>query len=235
MNARIRKKLARRKKRIQKRLDKNDLRGCSKPMFTASNIQYEIGERGRLVGPGLLADVVEDVQERVDICRLEAPAKIAGGGRIGDAAGAEGVKENLVVAAQLDVLQTGAVAQGVVGEVENVIRLVIRQVNLEQVQSAIDGLGKFEFVDEQVHGADAAVAEAAATLADLVVDVAGGEHGLGSATKVVLVQAFLNPPLATRQLLAYSGVHSKASRDWDDERLALLLKPRKRRGFRVFS
>jgi hypothetical protein len=52
VNARIRKKLARRKKRIQKRLDKKDLRGCSNPMFTASNIRYEIGERGRGIGYG---------------------------------------------------------------------------------------------------------------------------------------------------------------------------------------
>src|SRR5258708_5152807 len=52
VNARIRKKLARRKKRIQKRLDKSNLHGCSKPMFTASNIQYEIGERGRGIGYG---------------------------------------------------------------------------------------------------------------------------------------------------------------------------------------
>src|ERR1700720_2550965 len=52
VNARVRKKLARRKRRIQKRLDKSDLRGCSKPMFTASNIQYEIGERGRGIGYG---------------------------------------------------------------------------------------------------------------------------------------------------------------------------------------
>jgi hypothetical protein len=47
VNAKIRKKLARRKRRLQKRLDKSDLRGCSQPMLTASNIQYEIGERGR--------------------------------------------------------------------------------------------------------------------------------------------------------------------------------------------
>ena len=47
VNARIRQKLARRKRRIQKRLDKSNLRGCAKPMLTASNIQYEIGERGR--------------------------------------------------------------------------------------------------------------------------------------------------------------------------------------------
>ena len=52
VNARIRKKLDRRKRRIQKRLDKNDLRGCDKPMLTASNIQYEIVERGRGIGYG---------------------------------------------------------------------------------------------------------------------------------------------------------------------------------------
>lgn len=52
MNARIRKKLARRKKRIQKRLDKKKLHGCSKPMITASNIQYELGERGRGIAHG---------------------------------------------------------------------------------------------------------------------------------------------------------------------------------------
>jgi hypothetical protein len=52
VNARVRKKLARRKRRIQKRLDKSDLRGCSKPMFTASNLHYEIGDRGRGISYG---------------------------------------------------------------------------------------------------------------------------------------------------------------------------------------
>jgi Transposase DDE domain group 1 len=52
VNARIRQKLARRKKRIQKRLDKKNLSGCCKPMFTACNIKYEIGERGRGIGYG---------------------------------------------------------------------------------------------------------------------------------------------------------------------------------------
>ena len=111
----------------------------------------------RLPGPGLDADVVEDVQERVHILGLEAPAEIAGGGRIGDAAGAQGIEEDLVVAAQFDVLQAGAVAQGVVGEVEDVIRLVVRQMDLEQVQPVVDGLGEPELAHQEVHGADAAV------------------------------------------------------------------------------
>ena len=47
MNAKIRQQLNNRKRRIQRRLDKTKLGECSKPMFTASNIHYEIGDRSR--------------------------------------------------------------------------------------------------------------------------------------------------------------------------------------------
>jgi hypothetical protein len=75
VNAKIRKKLARRKRRLQKRLDKSDLRGCSQPMLTASNIQYEIGERGRGIvygGIGAMHLLVRRLGliEAID-CRLE--------------------------------------------------------------------------------------------------------------------------------------------------------------------
>ena len=43
----IRQKLANSKRRIQRRLDKTNLRGCSKPILTASNLHYEIAERTR--------------------------------------------------------------------------------------------------------------------------------------------------------------------------------------------
>ena len=116
----------------------------------------------------------------------EAAAEVARGGRIGDAAGAQGIEEDFVVAAQFDVLQAGAVAQGVVGEVEDVIGLVVGQVELEQVQAVVDGVDEAELAGQEVHGADAAVADAAAAVADFIVDVAGGEHGLGAAAQVGL-------------------------------------------------
>ena len=52
VNARIRKQIERRKRRIARRLDKNDNRGCSRPMMTASNIHYEIAERARATAAG---------------------------------------------------------------------------------------------------------------------------------------------------------------------------------------
>jgi hypothetical protein len=52
VNARIRKQIERRKRRIARRLDKNDNRGCDRPMLTAANIHYEIADRTRATAAG---------------------------------------------------------------------------------------------------------------------------------------------------------------------------------------
>jgi hypothetical protein len=52
VNTKVQKQLARRKGRIGRRLDKNDNRGCERPMMTASNIHYEVAERTQAVGAG---------------------------------------------------------------------------------------------------------------------------------------------------------------------------------------
>ena len=49
MKPNIRRQLANRKRRIQRRLDKAKLGDCSKPMFTANNIHYEIGDRSEAI------------------------------------------------------------------------------------------------------------------------------------------------------------------------------------------
>jgi hypothetical protein len=43
----LRRHLANRKRRLERRLDKSNLRGCSEPLMTARNIHYEIGDRTR--------------------------------------------------------------------------------------------------------------------------------------------------------------------------------------------
>src|SRR5580704_1497519 len=82
VNAKVRKKLARRKRRIQKRLDQRDLRGCSQPMLTASNIRYEIGERGRGIGYGGIGamhllvrklGLAEAIDRRLHLLRFHRP------------------------------------------------------------------------------------------------------------------------------------------------------------------
>jgi len=57
VNTKIRDRIARRKRRIVQRLDKNDNRGCERPMITATNIQYEIAERTRATAAGGIAAI----------------------------------------------------------------------------------------------------------------------------------------------------------------------------------
>ena len=52
MSKKIHKQLARRKRRIARRLDKRDNRGCERPMFTASNIHYELADRTQAISAG---------------------------------------------------------------------------------------------------------------------------------------------------------------------------------------
>jgi hypothetical protein len=52
VNAKIRRQLAQRKRRIQCRLDPSNRHGGERPMFTASNIRYEISERDRGIAHG---------------------------------------------------------------------------------------------------------------------------------------------------------------------------------------
>ena len=51
MNAKIRRKLAARKRRIKKRLDKTKF-GVECPVISASNIHYEIADRTRAISAG---------------------------------------------------------------------------------------------------------------------------------------------------------------------------------------
>lgn len=52
MKAKIRKQMERRKRRITRRLDRDDLRGCHRPIMIAANIHYEIAERTRATTNG---------------------------------------------------------------------------------------------------------------------------------------------------------------------------------------
>ena len=78
----IRRKLTNSKRRIQRRLDKADLRGCSKPMLTASNIHYEIGDRSRGIGVGGIGAIhalarqcglIERIDRRLELLKIHLP------------------------------------------------------------------------------------------------------------------------------------------------------------------
>lgn len=78
----IRRKLANSKRRIQRRLDKKDLRGCSQPMMTAANIHYEIAERSRGVASGGIGlihalarrlGLIDALDQRLELLKIHLP------------------------------------------------------------------------------------------------------------------------------------------------------------------
>jgi hypothetical protein len=162
-----------------------------------------------LLGPGLDPGVVEDVLKGVDVGLGEASAEVAGGGGVGNAGGAESVEVDLVVAAKFEVLEAGAFAEGVEGEVEDVVGLVVREMDLEEVKARVDGVDKSKAAGEEVEGADAAVGESASAAGDIVEDVGGGEDGLVEVLESSFVEAVEDSLLASLEFPAYLGVHSK--------------------------
>jgi hypothetical protein len=82
VNAILRRKLASRKRRIERRLDKNDIHGLEQPMFTASNIKYELGDRVQALAHGgigaihLLArrcGLIDAIDQRLHLLKIHLP------------------------------------------------------------------------------------------------------------------------------------------------------------------
>ena len=82
MNAKIRRQLARRQRRLRNRLDKTKLKNLPKPVFSASNIYYEIAERDRGIAPGgigalhLLArriGLIDAIDDKLHLLKMHLP------------------------------------------------------------------------------------------------------------------------------------------------------------------
>src|ERR1700692_3704833 len=93
-----------------------------------------------LIGPHTYTRLINEIDQGEEVAAREAAAEVARSGGVGDTASAQGVEEVHIVAAEFQVLQAGAAADGVVGDSENVIGFVIRQVELEKAELFVDGL-----------------------------------------------------------------------------------------------
>jgi hypothetical protein len=82
VNTKICEQIRQRKRRIERRLDKHDLKGCDRPVMTASNIHFEIADRTKATAAGgigafhLLTQKLglgEAVDRRLDLLKLHLP------------------------------------------------------------------------------------------------------------------------------------------------------------------
>src|SRR5512135_21303 len=88
--------------------------------------------------------------------RQKSPAVV----RVGDAVGPEGIEVDLVVTPDFEVFQATAAGQEVVGDVQDVVALVIRHMPLEEVAVLVDVPHQADLAGQEVDGPDAAGCDA---------------------------------------------------------------------------
>ena len=157
--------------------------------------------------------VVEGLLQGIDTPDIESPAEVPARGRVGNPPGPEGVEISLVVPQELQVLEPRAARQQVVGDVQNVVRLAIGQVNLQQVETVVDLAVETQPFHQQMHRADSTRGDRPSSIRDLVVDVRGGKFRPLRRPAIDPLQPPGDSLLAGFQLLAYFGVHSKLLRE----------------------
>ncbi len=126
-----------------------------------------LGQRRMLLPDGEAARV-DRGHQRPNICRIKTTAEIPGGRGVGDARRVECSQKRGVVAPPLDILQHLPAAHDVVGDVQHMVGLVIRHVQLEQVHPLVDLPSQSRFLDQLLNHADAAAVDPMHPLGQLV-------------------------------------------------------------------
>ena len=169
-----------------------------------------VEEVRRLLLPDLEPGLIEDILEGLDVVSSEAAAEVARGGGVGDAVGAQGVQEDDVVAPQFDIVEAGPVAQRVVGEVQDMVGLMVGEVELEQMESLIDGRIEAELADQELNGADAAAGDGSNFNRGFVLDVAGGDDRLERGGGDRTIEPASDFALARGVVAVWNRFHSKS-------------------------
>src|SRR5271157_2187300 len=196
---------------------------------------------GWLLGPDSQPRLVDSVHQSHDVVLGEAAAEIPGCGGVGDTHGAQGIEINLVIAPQFEMLDFLAAGQDVVGDIQDMVGLVIGLMPFEEMEIAVDIADQPGPASQQVEGTDSASGETLDAVRQFVMDVGGGHHGLvalrpgpildaleyselafveDSAVAFSRLLAVTFPrlsPVAFSAPLGDSMTHSKASVSWNSE------------------
>src|SRR5688572_2883925 len=116
-------------------------------------------KRSILKAPHFLAPVVDDVLNLNNRGHVKTPQKVSRCGRIRNPLCAKSVHVCLVVPQPLNVFKAGSSREDVVSDVQNMVRLVIRNMSLQEFKHLVDQLIELQPADELVHRADSTKTE----------------------------------------------------------------------------
>jgi len=171
--------------------------------------------------PDAKANFIDRVHQGLDIMGFEPAAKITRSRGIWDPLRAQGIQVDFVVAKPLEVFQASTSGQGVVGDVQNVVRFVVGQVDFQQLQGLVDLLHQPHAPDQLMDRPDSPRTEAARSLRELVVNVRRPEHRTALVAPIAISKTTLDSALAVSKISACTLLHSKRPSLWDGSWLVL--------------
>ena len=176
----------------------------------AVGLDHRLLEEGlRLLAPDPKTGLVDGLHQPLHVVPPEAAAEVPSRRGIRNPLRAEGIEVHLVVAKEFQIFQAAPPGQHVVGEVQHVIRFVIRQVDLEQVQAAIDLLHQPRRSGHLVNRAEASHRKAPSSLRHLVLHIGRPEHRLLLIAPVPVSEAVRDATLAISEIPLCTVLHSK--------------------------
>jgi hypothetical protein len=166
-----------------------------------------------LLSPDAAANAVENLHQCLDVNWSETTTEITHGGRVGDALGAQSVGMDLVVASQFDLFDPLAAGEGVEGNVQNMVGLMIREMRFKEVEIGVDVGDQAGPARQKQHGADVTGTQPLDTIGQFLVDIGGAHHGLGPLGPRRIDESAVNssPVFRERSRLASVAFFSESS------------------------
>jgi len=106
----------------------------------------------------------------------KSPTEITRSGGVWNSCGAERVEIGFVTAFEFEVFQALSIRQGVVRDVEYMIRFVIRKVKLQQLDVAINRVNEPALSSERMFQPEASITDRFVSISDLVLNIACLKH-----------------------------------------------------------
>ena len=126
---------------------------------------------GQAFFPHLGPNAVDRPHQLNHVPFRKPPRKIPSSGRVRNALNSHSVHKCLVVAPQFNIIETRSARQGVVRDVQNMVRFVIGQMSLQKMHLLVNGFHKTRVAGKQVKGSEPASLNRAHLLGHFVVNI----------------------------------------------------------------
>jgi hypothetical protein len=179
------------------------------------NVEDRLGEEGRrLLCPDPHSRFVNCVHQGDDIGLGETTAEIFLCSWVGKSLSAQGIEINFIVASQLDVLDSLSASHDIECDIQEMVRLMIGPVFLQDVEVVVDVTDQANPPREQQQRTDSSRIEALDPIGELVVNVTRGDHRLFAIWRGTICNTVEDSPLSISQTSAnvFAGTSAGAFR-----------------------